>query len=72
MPQKAVGIDLVSMLKTIKICCEKSLEAIPKNDFTTVAECFTEIEELLGGYKLPLFAEVMRQRAAETSTSPGS
>jgi hypothetical protein len=65
-----VGIDMVSMLKSIKGASETVLEDFakerPKHDpqnFADAAECFFEIEELIGGYKLPLYIEILRGAA---------
>jgi hypothetical protein len=68
--EEMVGTDVVSLLKSIKWSCERALGDFAKErakhdpaNFADAAECFSEIEELIGGNKLPLYIEILKGAA---------
>jgi hypothetical protein len=48
-----VGIDLGSVLKTVRDDCEGALRALAVHNFAEVAGYLREIDEFIGGDKLP-------------------
>lgn len=64
-----IGVDVKSLLKSIKGSCEKALEAFDgtrdSERLQAAADCLSEIEELIGGGKLPLYVEILKGAAAK-------
>jgi len=66
-----VGYDVISVLKTVKLLSELALKDVEQSWDTQdqsallhAAECLREMQELIGGYKLPLMIAAFERRGA--------
>jgi hypothetical protein len=66
-----VGYELISVLKTVKLLSELALNDVEQSrdtqdhsKFLHAADCLREMQELIGGYKLPLMIAAFERRGA--------
>lgn len=56
---ETVGIDLVSVLKTIRDASIRALQDVEGRDFVSAVANLQEIDEFIGGYKLQLMIDTL-------------
>jgi len=71
METEHVGYDAISVLKMVKLLSQLALKDVEQSrdtqdhsKFLHAAECLRQMEELIGGYKLPLMIAAFEKRGA--------